>query len=164
MAAKAASLDGIDWNRIREASVEAAMEIEELGRLMETGTDSDIEFGRLCELLIKYGETDKATALLIANVDEGEDNFKRFQSMLAKPEAAYRAGVASFENQFSSKLKPVRKARFLSVVYQCDPPTRFGEEVQITYDADGQMLADAYDPSSSHAVSLRLSGGVWLEA
>ena len=131
---------------------------------MDTGTDFDVEFGRLCELLVKYGETDKVTALLIANVDEGEDNFQRFRSMLVKPESEYREGVASFESQFSTTLKPLRKARFLSVVYQSDPPTPFGDEVQITYDADGQMLADAYDPSSSHATMLRLRDSVWVKA
>jgi hypothetical protein len=76
MATQAATLAGVNWARIERTSLDAAREIKDLGKLLEAGTDSDADFGRLCELLTQYGETGKATALLIANVDEGEENFE----------------------------------------------------------------------------------------
>jgi len=161
MTERAATLRGVDWERLRAASPAAADEIDRLGRLMDMGTDSDAEFGRLCELLIKHGETRTATGLLIANVEEGDENFREFQSILAEPANFFQAGVASFESQFSSHLIPLRHARFLSIVYRCEPPTSVGEEVHITYDITGVVLADAYTPMTNEGIQLTFDRGAW---
>jgi hypothetical protein len=171
----AASLADIDLDKIRLTHPEIADELTQLGSLLARGVDTDTDFLRICQLLLRSGERQKAKALLLANCEVGDSAYELFKAEFADMEEAFAASIASFSQQFQCDLQLVRQARHLSSVYSCHTRRTNEEddiaailmdsagcEVQVTYHVDGLITADLYSLSEPcHAISLEFDGSKW---
>jgi hypothetical protein len=169
-----ASLKGVDMVSLYRRDPERARELENLGRLMTEGKDSEDQFLRLCELLLYFGENDKAKSLLVANASPGDRVAASFHKHFPDDVDLYAVALKKFEEQFNTRLTLIHTLRFLSQIFSCkqsvqnlrhDDPlsTMLGSgkaEVQITYVA-GVIIGDVYIPEDNQAVPLSFRDGGW---
>lgn len=163
----AASLAGVDFDRMQSKHPEYVDEIKRLGSLLTSGDDTEEDFLRLCQLLLAADERSKAMELLLANCTEGDPAHVLFEAEFPDAERQFERAVAAFGKQFGCELSLVRSRRPLSGVYRCSSTPASssddtGEiiqnitdsEIEITYEVTGDIVADIDTPSRSIPVRL----------
>lgn len=158
----AASLAGIDLNRIRDQYGSVADELMHIDTLMSSGNDSDQDFLRLIKLLLQIGERSKAKALLVANCKHGEPLEDLLRLEFPEVIHSYEKSIDAFAQQYRCLLKIVHVFGLLSNVYSCDaqamqPDEQIaeilshpaGSQVSINYGPEGFIYADLCEMSDS---------------
>src|SRR5882724_2227072 len=105
----AASIAGVNLDRIREHHPDSAREIERIGRSLVAGTETEHELLQLCELLFRVGEKRKAEELLLPNAKDGDvlhDLYRRLFGSVA--EENYQNALKAFSSDFGVILARIR--------------------------------------------------------
>jgi len=175
----AASVYGVEVDRIRETDPIAATEIERIGRLLLTGEETEEDMLLVCRLLYEHAEKGIAELLLVANATEGDELHSLHQRLFGGVNDEYERAVRNFSDQIGVTLDRVRSPRLYSYVYTCSKPSlghlailplsnfsTWPLETQITYEPGTGILADLYSASESsdqsfHPLSLRYHNGSW---
>ena len=177
----AASIDGIDLNRISADSPAAADEIKRIGQLLDQGKDTDSDMVRLCDLLYEHGERTKSEELLRCNVVDMDDSialaYRRLYGFAADQE--FEASIMEFGEQFHLHLAPTRELGFLRREYTSLPTDKRAKTdpeiarflatsctVEFQYSSDG-CTADIYSNSDDlpeeDYLLLRFTNGEWRQ-
>ncbi len=166
----AASIGGINVTAIRAVDPSAAKEIERIGAKLAAGTDSDADVLRLCQLLLRFGETQKAEAMLSASVDD-TDAGRLFRATFPGRISTFESAIDAFKVQFSVILRMISSNRVLHRVFQVqhcaaissDPVVamlkRVGCEVDLR-DENG-IVGDVQVPGEAHAIPMIFAGATW---
>lgn len=170
----AASLGGVDLVAIRSIDPVAADEIARLGRAMVAGTDSDADFLRLCQLLLRFGETAKAEALLLAQASETDEAGQLFRATFPARVAAFDAAIERFRAQYGVSWKQAPGCRMAQRVFlvgsastatATDPVAtmlrRNGCEVDVRENGEEGIVADVQVRGDTHAIPMVYRDGTW---
>jgi hypothetical protein len=176
----AASLRGVDLDRLRRDHPVQAEEISRIGLLMNQGEETDEDFRQLCQLLYDVGCVAKSEELLRANAKEGDNNhalYMRLHGTLAEEKLIQ--AVDYLERQFGIALTRLRSPRYLNVVYSSKPlsvPSDVEKrlfalltkeaEVDVIYYGPGEIVADVFEMASDESVAVKgqplvYDHGVW---
>src|SRR5438105_882710 len=115
----AASINGIDLKRIAVNSQSAADEIMRIGLLLDEGADTTTDLITLCELLDRYGESEKAEELLRCNiVEKGDACYEAYRRLYGyAADHSFDRCMAGFSTRFGVRLTLQRQPGFLKQEY-----------------------------------------------